>query len=953
MTRLTARVRSRSLLLVLAASVAALRAQDEALAERIANAVAQPDYYRALQGAGVDEVPFAALVDTVATLRGRLQGHLWARAMGPLTEDRNALLQLWQLEPGRRRARAAVFADALGGLVDRYVKAGAEERADLVAVARFQRPEPWADEWRHDGAERRPAELLLQRTRAAADGEAAAEVLAWLRDIDPGKPGAWLLTGGDGRHGPFSLQKALVVPDPTIARRAAIALRLMLRLSVPERLAHGGRDDAALVQLVHDRVSFGDRAEAAFEQLLEDLAADHELRGWNSTTPLDTAQRRRLAKVLISYALRVPAPPWDQISAERPGMRARDVTDQRASSALQFAAALGDDEKLSVLSLAVASPRVHVTLRVLMALGAWSHAAYDFEPPAEPEQARRLAPILLALLDHEDPQVVERASTVCAKVVPGAPDSRLAQVVAERALAALRGKAPLASRLPQLGGFCGTPGPTRAGFPANAASWYVFSACAAGDVRLLAPVLAGLKEFVDEKGKWRIAQEAAPQHELLMLGLVQLCRHLDAAGARQVHELLTPTIDPAPARTGVFYMPVPQKLARSALAAALPALPTELLVWYAALPREERHGMPWATDGVERLDDARANLLIGRSDEDRDAALLHVATLCMQAPERIAAAWRAGGTSREAAKAAITALGTQRGAALASAARDGVLPRALVAPALCSAKLTLAALAEVAPTDPVDFADAKDWQYGLAMAIERAPVADVSGDLAALAVLSATPAEPVAFAAVRRVAALGDEGRAFAATALSRRADATTDVEELARIVELAVQLGVQPADLEALMPRLDDRMSWRAGLAADAAAMRFLGRDPRRCTSGYASQAIQLAGVDVDEDTMRAVIGEPSDRQSLAHVVGPLLRASPTTITSALKVVGELSYWEGAVQRDVVNCTAHEDPEVRLAAYRALATRDAKVWPCALLVHEAGFDPDPAVRRFGESLRR
>ncbi|MCB9877611.1 MAG: hypothetical protein H6835_08440 [Planctomycetes bacterium] len=935
------------------AAVAALRAQDEALAERIANAVTQPDYHRALQAAGVDEVPFGALVDTVATLRGRLQGHLWARAMGPLTADRNALPQLWQLEPGRRRARAAVFAEALDGLVDRYVKAGAEERADLVAVSRFQRPEPWADEWRHDGAERRPAELLLQRTRAAADGEAAAEVLACLRDLGPGKPGAWLLTVGDGRHGPFSLQKALVVPDPTIARRAAIALRLMLRLSVPERLSHGGRDDAALVQLVQNRVSFGDGVAASLDKLLDDLAADREFGGWGASTPLDAAQRRRLAKALISYALRIPAPPWHEMSAQRPGLRARDVADQRASTALQFAAALGDDEKAAVLSLAVASPRVHVTLRVLMALGAWSRAAYDFEPPAEPEQATRLAPILLALLDHEDPQVVERAATVCAKVVPGAPDSRLAEVVGDRALAALRGKAPLRSELPQLGGFCGTPGPTRAGFPANAASWYVFSACAAGDARLLVPLLAGLREFVDADGKWRIAPEQAPRHELLMLALVQLCRHVDAAGARQVHELLAPTIEPAPPRTGVFYMPVPQKLARSALAAALPVLPDELLVWYAALPREERHGMPWATDGVERLDGARANLLIGRSDEDRDAALLHVATLCLQAPERIAAAWRAGGTSREAAKAAITALGTQRGAALASAARDGVLPRALVAPALCSAELTLAALAQVAPTDPMDLADAKDWQYGLAMAIEKAPASDVAGDLAALAVLAATPVEVVAFAAVRRAAALGDEGRAFAATALSRRADATTDVEELARVVELAVQLGVQLDDLEALLPRLDDRLSWRAGLAADAAAMRFLGRDPRRCTSGYAGQAIQLAGVDVDEDTMRAVIGEPWDRQSLAYVVGPLLRAAPTTILSTLQVVGELSYWDGAVQRDVANCTAHDDPKVRLAAYRTLATRDAEVWPCALLVHEAVFDPDPAVRRFGQGMRR
>ncbi|MCB9886896.1 MAG: hypothetical protein H6838_15500 [Planctomycetes bacterium] len=60
---------------------------------------------------------------------------------------------------------------------------------------------------------------------------------------------------------------------------------------------------------------------------------------------------------------------------------------------------------------------------------------------------------------------------------------------------------------------------------------------------------------------------------------------------------------------------------------------------------------------------------------------------------------------------------------------------------------------------------------------------------------------------------------------------------------------------------------------------------------------------------------------------------------------------WASLVATQVLKDLDDADPQVRLAAYNALLTRDPNRWLPALLVFEARFDPDPAVRALGERL--
>jgi hypothetical protein len=71
----------------------------------------------------------------------------------------------------------------------------------------------------------------------------------------------------------------------------------------------------------------------------------------------------------------------------------------------------------------------------------------------------------------------------------------------------------------------------------------------------------------------------------------------------------------------------------------------------------------------------------------------------------------------------------------------------------------------------------------------------------------------------------------------------------------------------------------------------------------------------------------------------------SAKTRSSALELCAQLPVWPEALEGWVVAATDNPDPGTRIAAYRALGSRDPELWRCALLVHEAQFDPDPDVR--------
>lgn len=227
--------------------------------------------------------------------------------------------------------------------------------------------------------------------------------------------------------------------------------------------------DAMLAQATSGRVNLPPREAPAdaFERQVAALEAggDHD-GGGVRVDGLDAAQRRRLAKALISSALRVPAPPWAEMDGN---MRARDVADARAIGSLGFAASLGPDEHAAVVALAAASPDVAVTLRVLAALGYRARMHIEFEQPMDAGSAAKTAPILASLLDHADPMVAERAAALSSLVAPAAPGSPSAAAVVERALAILAKDA--ASLSAQAVGFmgCGT-GPLRRAPPAPGCS---------------------------------------------------------------------------------------------------------------------------------------------------------------------------------------------------------------------------------------------------------------------------------------------------------------------------------------------------------------------------------------------------------------------------------------------------------------------------------------------------
>ncbi|MCA8948064.1 MAG: hypothetical protein KDE27_01095, partial [Planctomycetes bacterium] len=109
--------------------------------------------------------------------------------------------------------------------------------------------------------------------------------------------------------------------------------------------------------------------------------------------------------------------------------------------------------------------------------------------------------------------------------------------------------------------------------------------------------------------------------------------------------------------------------------------------------------------------------------------------------------------------------------------------------------------------------------------------------------------------------------------------------------------------------------------VACDTAIARFPNGVPRRTADTLASAAEVAARV-------AAGIAHGRDRTRAA--------LTETAVTPT---------WSASLERRVLDATGDDDPEVRLAAYRALATLDAELWPSRGLLHETRFDPDPRIR--------
>ncbi|MCB9876551.1 MAG: hypothetical protein H6835_03025 [Planctomycetes bacterium] len=122
----------------------------------------------------------------------------------------------------------------------------------------------------------------------------------------------------------------------------------------------------------------------------------------------------------------------------------------------------------------------------------------------------------------------------------------------------------------------------------------------------------------------------------------------------------------------------------------------------------------------------------------------------------------------------------------------------------------------------------------------------------------------------------------------------------------------------------------------AKAAEIRF-GGAPIDLEPHNLCSVLRLARVTVDEATMRAWAPSPG-------LLGELLRLDGSRV-AALRYAASLSIWPSALEQQVIYRATDRDPEVRRAAYLALKSRDPELWPCAWLVCEAEFDPDPAVQ--------
>ncbi|MBK8976950.1 MAG: hypothetical protein IPM29_13605 [Planctomycetes bacterium] len=913
-------------------------AQDDVSA-RIAAAVQGADWDLELSRAGLRERPIAELVDALVPLRGRLHGHLWVRAVS-LVKSRDVEVDaLWRDEPARRRGRAEVFADALGGWIERHVAADPPERADIEYLARFLPPRTHHPD--RDGRLDQPrwlgSALVLQRISAAAQRAHAEVVTEALRAIDrPGSAGAAAVLGHDPSAGPFALADALTDPEPRVRLAAAVALRLRLGAAVPPWLAREVADDptlhATLAGLL-PALPVPPFDAAAVERLLADLAADRwPLARIPQPDDLDSSARRRISAALIAFARRRP-PPAAPTPESPPAPFWIPAVESAALIALRAAAALDAEGFTAVLALGAPSTPSHLRFAALTALAAIR--------PLPAAAATAAAQPLGALLDDPDPAIAELTASVCAAVLPQCDDPALRDLVADRALAVLNGD-PAALRVRPGLRFCGT-GPPPAGTPEGRDAWLLFAASTARDPRLVGPLLDALGTDRFDPRPARTPWPDSQAVELLLTCVAEFAEELDADQARRVHELLAPLV---PSTSGPGLATRVHVLARQILDASYPRVPDDLVVWYAARDLWSRIACAWLVEPrADRLTAARASALIGTSDADRDAALRNAPWLFLLAPDRLPDLRTASQHARSEFVRAIQGTLPRHAARVVDLAARGELPRDVVAASLALVPLELRQLAAVVPTDP---SGAWYWAPALASAIGRAVRAAPTDDLAAVRQLAAAPAIDVTVAALRRATTLGEPGVAFARAALDRLVAPGSDDESAARALQLAIEVGIEPRELPAVCDRLAASRSWFATMLADAAAFRFAELDPRSCRSPYPARAIGAAGIDVAVDVLR----EALTGQSGHELVELLQGCSPATCRAALQLIAERPVWDSELERAVVWKTSDDDPGIRLAAYRALASRDAELWPCALLRQTGTFDPAPEIREFARGER-
>lgn len=925
-----------SLLLCLA--FPAVAAAQQTLAEQIADAVRPRDWDEQFRKLGLREQPIGAIVDALASLRGRLADPQWPIAFSLVTQREHEVEALWRDEPDRRRARAAIFAHALQNWAWRYRRAKDAERADIQEVARFLDPlrhYPKQGGPRAEHESQLAAEIVLQRITVATILAAPNPFAEQLRSDE----GDWssllrVRTIQDGACSPFHLIAVLGDPEPRIRARAAAVLRLMLGLDLPPWLVDLLERDPApaakrfAAQWIRRG---GPLTDAQVDQVVELLAKNDPTRSLppiDNVTGLGAAARSRLASAMISKGLRIPADPETGTRAEDgqggPGRgEGRDgIGSRNAAWWFGRAAALGPTQYQRVLVLAASVGKADVARRIVDGLVEYSEMPHTDLPGA------RAA--FLALLDHPAADVVAGAGTLAARWLAMHDEPAVRSSLGDLALTAL-GKEATTVAFGRWTGPDSCNGIALYGPPATPGATLVHAAAEAGDARLVAPLLAELQ---------RLPASPDTSHRWFVLEcLGALAPLTDGDQARALRELLGTRPKkrlPIEDRT--------DQLERTILFGLYPSVPADLLPSYLPLQADEfqaRRFVSCLDRAADHVSEERAKMLLTTAD----GRYFEASLLWLRVPDLLVARWRAGGEDRERAVRTLGSVWRSHPERIVALVAAGQLPREFAAASLPEVGMPLSQFVQVLPRGEVE---AAAWSGRFAKAIESATADAVDADVTALRTLASAEVAEVARAAAHRAAKLGAVGQEIARDTFARLS-VDPDANASAAALELAVEDGIEFPALADVVARLRRSGNWFSRMVADAAALRFLGADPGRFPSKCPADALVLAGVDVDTATLRKVFGDDVWYQLQILLQG----ATATTLVSGLEIAQGLPWWGQAIEKSVMSCTSHADPRVRRAAYEALRSRDAGVWACALLVHEASLDPDATVRECARSPSR
>lgn len=445
--------------------------------------------------------------------------------------------------------------------------------------------------------------------------------------------------------------------------------------------------------------------------------------------------------------------------------------------------------------------------------------------------------------------------------------------------------------------------PAADGSPSYAAR-VVAAAARTGDRAFVQRILASAGAPPDGAPGERVAR-AHRYADVVLRYLALAAPHVDAELARELHARYAPIL--ARRTDGAILVLTPAEAGASdVLFGIYPNVPDDLIAWYEDLLRSaqmRREGLYRLRGALDRLDERRIVALL-----DAERPWVEPQWLA-RAPHLVADLLRG---DDEAARCVLDAL-------------QAVPPKQL-------AEAQWVALCRVFAELPV--ARSAPFLHWVARLDDVPLIARLAAFPAAVAAQGGSQdlRDSLGTAIVKRADATDEELAALAPVRQS--ADPVLANIAWSRTLEFALMRGRPVDDAEAGIALVGARQ-----MVAMAYALRFLDREPTQHLDRLMLLDHRLAEVDVER--LRAWHQGSSDLASL------VLRARHSvTRANLLRLVGERPEWPANWGKVIALVLAMaEQPEVRAAAYRALATRDVAQVPEAALVAEAEFDVDPLVR--------